>query len=455
MRVGAQDLSATNPLPAKITQAAQVLSLSPEEARRSHPVDLTGVITCFDQRAQLCFVQDRSAGIFVYDTNLALRVRTGDLVELRGVTAPGRYSPIVNLGELKVIGKGELPNPRRVSIEELVSGRLDCQWVEVKGTIHRASEDWGHLLFELANGLSRLKVRVLQYVKGVENQFIDAKVRVRGVVGSVVNAKGQLTGFHLLVPSLAQVVVEDPPVSDPFSSPVRSIRSLMAYSYQQPSDRRVRVQGTVTLQWLGKALYIKDESGGVKVRTEQATPVKVGDTVDVIGFPSAGGYTPLLEDSEFKVIGSKPPPPPVSIAVTQALSGQFDNELVQLEARLLESDETLSDQKVLVLEADKRVFRPPAKLGVGRKEAVAPERQSSQDNGRLFRASGRKSGAHRFHPADEVARRYRGFAETFLVAADPLDLGFGILRRGRYGRFDLDGHAAKEGSAANRDHSTA
>ena len=147
-------------------------------------------------------MQDRSAGIFVYDTNLALRVRTGDLVELRGVTAPGRYSPIVNLGELKVIGKGELPNPRRVSIEELVSGRLDCQWVEVKGTIHRASEDWGHLLFELANGLSRLKVRVLQYVKGVENQFIDAKVRVRGVVGSVVNAKGQLTGFHLLVPEL-------------------------------------------------------------------------------------------------------------------------------------------------------------------------------------------------------------------------------------------------------------
>ena len=357
MRVGAQDLSATNPLPAKITQAAQVLSLSPEEARRSHPVDLTGVITCFDQRAQLCFVQDRSAGIFVYDTNLALRVRTGDLVELRGVTAPGRYSPIVNLGELKVIGKGELPNPRRVSIEELVSGRLDCQWVEVKGTIHRASENWGHLLVELANGSSRLKVRVLQYVKGVENQFIDAKVRVRGVVGSLFNAKGQLTGFHLLVPSLAQVVVEDPPVSDPFSSPVRSIRSLMAYSYQQPSDRRVRVQGTVTLQWLGKALYIKDESGGVKVRTEQATPVKVGDTVDVIGFPSAGGYTPLLEDSEFKVIGSKPPPPPVSIAVTQALSGQFDNELVQLEARLLESDETLSDQKVLVLEADKRVFR--------------------------------------------------------------------------------------------------
>ena len=47
----------------------------------------------------------------------------------------------------------------------------------------------------------------------------------------------------------------------------------------------------------------------------------------------------------------------MSIAVTQALSGQFDNELVQLEARLLESDETLSDQKVLVLEADKRVFR--------------------------------------------------------------------------------------------------
>ncbi len=108
--------------------------------------------------------------------------------------------------------------------------------------------------------------------------------------------------WHFISAGFIRVGAQDPPVSDPFSSPVRSLRSLMAYSYQQASDRRVRAQGTVTLQWLGKALYIKDESGGVRVRTEQATPVKVGDTVDVIGFPSAGGYTPLLEDSEFKVL---------------------------------------------------------------------------------------------------------------------------------------------------------
>jgi hypothetical protein len=86
------------------------------------------------------------------------------------------------------------------------------------------------------------------------------------------------------------------------------------------------------MQWLGRSLFIKDKAGGIQIQTKQITTVKVGDVVDVVGFPTRAGYTPLLHDSVFRKISSGSVPRPSLATPTDALAGTFDNELIQLEA---------------------------------------------------------------------------------------------------------------------------
>ena len=52
-------------------------------------------------------------------------------------------------------------------------------------------------------------------------------------------------------------VLKEPP-ADPFDLPVRAIESLFRYSAAEKSSHRIRVQGIVTMQRMGRALYVRD-----------------------------------------------------------------------------------------------------------------------------------------------------------------------------------------------------
>ena len=342
--------------PNVLTQAVQILNLSPGDSERAHPIQLRGVVTCFDSRARLCFVQDATAGIYVYGENSSVQFATGDLVEVSGVSGAGLFSPIVHWGTFKRIGQGTLPVPKPVSIDRIATGREDSQWVQVEGVIHRANEDWGHLTLDLVAGTSQLKVRILNYPKGLDSQLVDARIRVHGVAGTSYNNKRQLTGFHLLVPSSEHVTIVEPPIADPFSAPIRLSRSLMAYSLQGEREHRIHLRGVVTLHWPGEALFIKDASGGIQIRTRQQTPVEVGEVIDVSGFPAAGGYTPLMEEAIFRSIETNDPPKPRVVTATQALAGEFDKELVRMEGILIAQTQVRSNSHVLVLQNNEAIF---------------------------------------------------------------------------------------------------
>src|SRR5882757_6562452 len=51
---------------APIKEVASILALPGGEAASNVPVKIQGVITFFQPRADLCFVQDATAGIYVY-----------------------------------------------------------------------------------------------------------------------------------------------------------------------------------------------------------------------------------------------------------------------------------------------------------------------------------------------------------------------------------------------------
>ncbi len=349
-------LADVEPTAPTITNAAAVRRLPVEEAARRLPVRLQGVATyVFDARS--CFIQDETAGIFVGNGAELLEVTVGALVEVDGVTGPGEYAPVVEPTAARVIGHTNLPPPARVSYEDLLTGRWDSQWVEVAGVVRSAfGEPGSGAILEVASGGGKIAAFVPSSTETNLMPLVDSEVRVRGVCGTWFNKQRQLFGIRLMSPQLADIIVEAPaPLIAP-DQPAQAIGSLLRFDPRlSPYGRRAKVTGTVILHQPGRALFVQDEQHGLYVQTRQTGRLHPGDVVELLGFPAKGDYTPMLQDAQWRWIGSQPDPSAALIRPDDALGGLHDSRLVAVEGRLLDRTHHNSES-VLLMEAEGCIF---------------------------------------------------------------------------------------------------
>jgi signal transduction histidine kinase len=325
------------PQPAKptavITRADQIRRLSPEEAAQGRPVRIRGVVT-MDAPAPDFFVQDSTAGIYVEGNSISKYPHVlGQLVEVEGITGPGKFAPVVREGTLRVISPGTLPKAQIFPFSALADGQQDSQWVKVRGIVRWASIDatsWREttLAMRVASGAGEFNLRVpIAHGQQEIASWIDSEVLVEGVCGSLYNSNRQLTGILFYVPRLSFIKVEAPALEVPLSA-------LLRFAPGEGSRRRVRVRAVVGYQQRGHALFLQSRGKGLRVLTEQDTLLQIGDFVDVIGFPAMGESAPILEDAVFHRLGHEKTPEPVPLNL-DAPWEQYDGALVTTSAKLL------------------------------------------------------------------------------------------------------------------------
>lgn len=363
-----------------LTHVTQVRELTPEKARLGYPVRLRAVVTYFHPEQGDMFIQDATAGIYVNPTGVKAPLHPGQLVEVEGISGPGDFASEVIKPRVRILGRAPMPVPQKVSGEELASGRQDSQWIEVEGVVRSAAEHGGRLMVDIASGGIQFKAFVLNY-RPIPPDLVDAKVRLRGVSGGIYNPKNQFLGVAVFVPSLSDVRVIKPALISLFSLPVRPIHILLRLTPQGAFSHRIRVRGVVSLQRLGRSLFIRDEEEGLLVKTNQMTPVNVGDRVDAVGFPAVGEYTPVLEDAIFRKIGGMAKPERIAVTAEQALQGRYDAELVRVQARLVDRA-MRPTAETLVLEEGNSTFEAELEHGAG-EQAL-----SSLRNGSLLQLTG-------------------------------------------------------------------
>lgn len=307
-----------------IVAAQKILELTPDAAEKRAPAKIKGVVTCSDAAMSLLFVQDQTAGIYIYSSTQLPKV--GELVEVVGTTAKGLFSPIILAESIKELGAAPLPTPAPMAVEQMASGRHDSQWVEVEGIVLRAIEHWGHLVLTLGSGSSRLEVRVLNSDLANIPNLVDARVKVKGVAGTTYNDRRQLTGFHLLTQNTNLIAVVEAPPADPYSAEVRSSRNMMAFSRHGASEHRMRLRGVVTFYWPGRDFFIRDDGGGVRVQSRETIPLEPGDVIDVVGFPMPGRARPLLQEAIFRKIGRADVAPAQTAGAKEASAGSFEGD---------------------------------------------------------------------------------------------------------------------------------
>jgi hypothetical protein len=251
-------------------------------------------------------------------------LRRGDAIEIEGRTVRGGFAPNVQPAILRRLGRAPLPLPKRIAFASMLTGRHDCDYVEIVGVVQRAwlsSDPQMRTLFvDVAFEEGVVRAAFWDYAAADLERLIDARVRLRGNVGTLFGRTEQLRGVSLFVGRTNDIeVLESAP--DPFWMPARSIRSIYNYSAAGEVNRRIRVRGvvtgyipghpievsdftsTATFRYIRHVLYVDDGTGGARIETEQTQPVRPGTVVEVAGFPAVTPGKPILTNAIFRVAG--------------------------------------------------------------------------------------------------------------------------------------------------------
>ncbi len=353
-----------------LTTAHQAHSLNLTEAARRYPVHLRATVTYFDSyidpRRPAFFVHDATGGIFIATgKQLTAQIHTGDLVDITGVSAAGDFAPIVTGNEVEVIGKSHLPDSAPlVSLSRLLTGVEDGQWVEVEGVVRTARKTKTNVILDIATSDGLVSTLTPKANAANYDDLVDAKIRLRGNDGPVFNSMKQMTGTHILFPGRETIRVEEPSDADPFHSTAQPINALMRFEPDVAFRHRAHIRGRVTLFWPGRSICIQDDTQGLCAQTTQSTPVSMGQIVDLLGFPATSDFKPILTDSVFKSTSVLQGETTQFITADQALRGQHDAQLVEIEGKLLGRNQASADP-ALFLSSGKFVFPVVLPAGAG------------------------------------------------------------------------------------------
>ncbi len=354
-----------------LTNAADVLSLSAEEASKGLPVQVRGVVTAAEPTwAGRFFIQDETSGVFVENLSTN-RPEVGDLVELSGVSHPGAFAPIISRPTWTKVGTAPLPEARAVPIEQIMSGAEDGQRVEVVGIVR--SVEPGPSNFDLAIAAGGYRLHAFPKAEpGLEPQsLIGARVRIKGTAAASFNAAlRRLVSVVLFVPLASDFIIEKAEPVDPFEEPILPLNGIAQYHKGFLPGQRVHVKGAVTLQRPGEDLFLEDDTGGLHVKCRQPQTLAAGEVVEAVGFPDFEHFLPVLEDAVVKkTTEPRMPARPKQVSVEEIQAGLHHADLVELEAKLLDrnvkgsrqrTNNTLLTSTVLLLQVENLLFTAEA-----------------------------------------------------------------------------------------------
>jgi signal transduction histidine kinase len=313
---------------------------------------LRGVVTfCGDVLGRRYWaMQDQSAATLLggRDSSNLFLVQPGSYVEV--VSNPGWAPPTNNLfaDNMFLLGPAALPKPVIHPAEYLLPKRGEGTWIELEGIV-RSVTDTGLMEVKARGEIFTVAVSGAQVAQ--LRDHVDAGVRLRGVI-VYPNERERL----LLVPSSEHLEITETSPGDPFARVLESTHSLTTDSLLNQSRHRTRLRGVVT--YADQAVvYVQDDFGGARVELETPTAVRVGTTVELVGFPDWGEDDSLvLRHALMQVKATGADVEPAVVSPFEAASGRFTSQLVRVRA-VVSRTLSAAEGEPLELEADQRLFR--------------------------------------------------------------------------------------------------
>lgn len=120
-----------DPFAVPVRKAATLLNYDPLE-KLTHRRKIAGIVLHADERS--FYLQDSSGGLQVRPRKSAL-VHPGDMVEAVGFPESRRFSPTLAEALVRTTGMQHLPEPARITLDEILRGEREGSWVTLKATL--------------------------------------------------------------------------------------------------------------------------------------------------------------------------------------------------------------------------------------------------------------------------------------------------------------------------------
>ena len=366
--------------PEPIRHFAGIRALSRDFAAMALPVEIEGVIiwstpgsfvvndgTC---GLYVTFGDARAAGLWNQEVPAVEARPTGTKVKIRGVTNPGGFAPVVLPFAIEYLGSAPLPPARCIPVERLLSGAEDGQYIEQEGVVQGISR------FVMPEGqpLFVLKMMVeghlcFIFAPPAWGKYVDARIRVRGVVTPTANLRAQHSGIKIGVPSEAYIEVLRPPPADPFSAPRVELDKLLGFAPDTDLFHRKVTSGVVAFAVPGRFFYLQNDKASVRVEAPEAS-VKPGDQVEVAGFIDTSRVLAALKQAEVRVTDRAVAPSAVPVTIADILrpklrseweavaESDYDGRVVRLEGILRRVVPAAGPEgsATLLIESEKNLF---------------------------------------------------------------------------------------------------
>jgi signal transduction histidine kinase len=335
---GPPELVITNRLLTKVTE---ILALTTEQATRRISVSVTGVVTAAEPDwGRNFFVQDQTGGVFVNSLKGEQPV-PGDVVHVTGVSHAGGYAPDILEARWEKLGAAPLPEAKAVSVGWLMSGAEDGRRVEVSGVVRtaRPSEKApSQLAVQLASGAHRFWAFAPLSTLRDPSSLVGATVRVRGTAAAAFNQTlRHILTVVMFAPQESDFIVEQIPGNMIEQEPFTPCSGIAQYRPSHSPEPRIRVKGVVTYQRPGVDIFLRDETGGLQVKSGDTNLFVRGEIVEAIGFAGLEGSLPVLEDAILvRTTKSEKRIVPDKVSISELLAGFHHSDFVSLQGKLLD-----------------------------------------------------------------------------------------------------------------------
>jgi signal transduction histidine kinase len=343
---------------ALLTTVAQIRHLSPSHARLGYPVRVKGYVTVHNPGWRLLTLQDETGGIAVDSGSAPVSAGAHVPIQVEGYTAWEGFSYLIVKPKFSPAGDIKRPVPQTASAAEILSGKLDHQWISIEGQVAGYSTlSMSTSRLDLLSGRKRVSATLLADWRHVSTS-LGARITVQAVPETLFDERGRPQRSHLYINSPADVISSDgvpasrvapPEVPATTGLPVQSTAA--AIKRLTPSEAAkhypVRLEGIVTfIPRDAEQVWLQDATAGIFLDAYSlpgGVPRDLRPPVRAIveGVTSEGHFAPSVSLSRITALGPAEPPATRLLTDADVYSGRYENAWVAVEGTVRAANGTV------------------------------------------------------------------------------------------------------------------
>ena len=288
-----------------LTNLAQFWELPSDEKRATYRARLRILIYYCDPTWNVYWGRSGDLDGFLPFRGIPNQLKAGEEVEIDGLIVPTKEEFLWNQTSIKTLSESNEIPFIAAGDRFLEHSNLDSHFVELTALVDSeaatAPNVWKLGLF--GDNCYLTAFVQIDGAAATGSELIGKFVRIKGIYSKSADAFGQVLNVTLWTPGFKYIQVVGSLDSDPrFSIPASSSESFAGLN----PHRMIRVQGVVRSQQPGQAVTVWDNSGQIRILTRQFCPLKLGESVEAIGYPTLQGLERVLTDGLFRVSTNNP-----------------------------------------------------------------------------------------------------------------------------------------------------